>query len=127
MYDDYQIEIPQSFMALFIEPGRQKPNASRDAVAARYELCEDMASMLTDTAKNMFLSLGITEDDVLIQCYRGLTGLKAVVTVPEAVWVIRRLAELLEWPLLREDFCSVKFHERNFHERVSGVNERSGS
>jgi len=108
MYDEYQIEIPQSFMALFIESGRQKPNAPRDAVAARYELCEDMASMLTETARNMFLSLGITEDDVLIQCYRGLTGFEAVVTLPEAVWVIRRLAELLEWPLLSEDFCSVK-------------------
>ena len=44
----------------------------------------------------MFLSLGITEDDVLIQCYRGLTGEGAVVTEPEAVWVIHRLAELLE-------------------------------
>jgi hypothetical protein len=70
-------------------------------VAARYELCEDMASMLTETARNMFLSLGITEDDVLIQCYRGLTSEGAMVTVPEAGWTIHRLAELLEWPLLR--------------------------
>jgi len=46
----------------------------------------------------MFLSLGITEDDVLIQCYRGLTGEGAVVTDPGAVWVIHRLAELMEWP-----------------------------
>ena len=67
MYEEYQIEIPQSFMALYIDPGRQKPNASREVVAARYELCEDMASMLTETARNMFLSLSITEDDVLIQ------------------------------------------------------------
>lgn len=101
MYEEYQIEIPQSFTALFVEPGRQKPNASRDEVAARYELCEDMASMLTETAKNKFLSLGIAEDDVLIQCYRGLTGQGAVVTEPEAVWVIHRLAELLEWVQLR--------------------------
>lgn len=101
MYEEYQIEIPQSFMALFIDPGRSKPNASRDVVASRYEFCEDMASMLTETARNMFLSLGITEDDVLMQCYRGLTGGGAVVTKPEAGWVIHRLAELLEWPLLR--------------------------
>jgi hypothetical protein len=101
MYEEYQIEIPQSFMALFVEPGRQNPNASRDVVAAGYELCEDMATMLTETAKNMFLGLGITEDAVLIQCYRGLTGAEAVVTVPEAVWVIHRLAELLEWQQLR--------------------------
>ncbi|MFZ4478879.1 MAG: ATPase with chaperone activity [Rhodoferax sp.] len=101
MYEEYQIEIPQSFMALFVDPGRQKPNASRDEVAARYELCEDMASMLTETAKNMFLELGITEDDVLLQCYGGLTGEGSVVTEPEALWVIHRLAELLEWPFLR--------------------------
>lgn len=43
MSDEYQIEIPQSFMALFVDPGRQKPNASRSVVADRYELCEDMA------------------------------------------------------------------------------------
>jgi hypothetical protein len=101
MYEEYQIEIPQSFMALFVEPGRNKPNASREVVAERYELCEDMASMLTETARSMFLSLGITEDDVLIQCYRGLTGTGAVVTTPEAIWVVHRLAELLEWPQLR--------------------------
>ena len=101
MYEEYQIEIPQSFLALFIDPGRSKPNASREVVAGRYELCEDMASMLTETARNMFPSRGITEDDVLIQCYRGLTGLEAVVTEPEARWVIHRLAELLQWQMLR--------------------------
>jgi len=67
-------------------------------VAARYELCEDMASMLTETARNNLLSPCIIEDDVLRQCYRGLTGGGAVVTEPEAGWVIYRLAELLEWP-----------------------------
>ena len=100
MYEEYQIEIPPSFMALFINPGRQKPNAPRDVVAGRYELCEDMATMLTETAKDMFLSRSITEDDVLLQCFRGLTGAGAVVTEPEAGWVIRRLAELLQWPPL---------------------------
>ena len=83
MYEEYQIEIPQSFMAPFVDPGRSKPNASRDVVASRYELCEDMASMLTETAKNMFLDLGITVDDVLRQCYRGLTGEGSVFTEPE--------------------------------------------
>ena len=27
MYEEYQIEIPQSFLTLFVEPGRAKPNA----------------------------------------------------------------------------------------------------
>jgi hypothetical protein len=100
MSDGYQIEIPQSFMALFVEPGRQKPNASREVVAGRYELCEDMASMLTETAKNMLFSLGITERDVLERVYRGLVNEGAVVTQPEAVWVVHRLAELLDWSRL---------------------------
>ena len=70
-------------------------------MAGRYELCEDLASMLTETAKDKIFSLGIAEDDVLIQCYRGLAGEGAVVTKPEARWVIHRLAELLEWAQLR--------------------------
>ncbi len=97
MSDEYQIEIPQSFMALFVDPGRQKPNASREVVAGRYELCEDMASMLTETAKNMQFSMGITERDVLERVQRGLNGEGAVVTSQESVWVLHRLAELLGW------------------------------
>jgi len=98
--DSYQIDIPPSFMALFIEPGRQKPNATRQVVAARYELCEDLASLLTETAKNMLFSLGISEQHVLERCHRGLTTTgseSAVVSEAEAQWVIRRLAELLDW------------------------------
>lgn len=104
MSDEYQIEIPQSFMALFVEPGRQKPNASREVVAGRYELCEDMASMLTETAKNMLFSLGITERDVLVRVHRGLVSEGAVVTPEEAVWVVHRLAELLDWSQLEFTF-----------------------
>ena len=43
MSDENQIEIPPSFMALFIEPARRKPSISRDEVAVRYALCEVMA------------------------------------------------------------------------------------
>lgn len=97
MSDEYQIEIPQSFMALFVDPGRQKPNASREVVAGRYELCEDMASMLTETARNMEFNIGITERDVLVRVQRGLISDGAVVTSQESVWVVHRLAELLGW------------------------------
>lgn len=100
MSDEYQIEIPQSFMALFVDPGRQKPNASREVVADRYELCEDMASMLTETAKNLLFSLDITERDVLKRVHLGLVGEGAVVTQSEAVWVLHRLGELLDWSQL---------------------------
>ncbi len=97
MYEEYQIEIPWSFMVLYVDPGRSKPNAPRDVVAARYELCEDLATLLTETARNIFLSLGITEKEVLGQCYQGLTGEGAVVSELEAGWVISRLDELVDW------------------------------
>jgi len=79
MHDDNQIFVPPSFMAVFTDA------------------CEDLANLLTETAKNMFFSLGITECDVLERCHRGLIGEGAVVNEAEAQWVIRRLAELLEW------------------------------
>lgn len=56
MSDEYQVETPLSFIALYIDPGRLKPNALREVVSGRNELCEDMASMLTEQAKDMFFS-----------------------------------------------------------------------
>lgn len=97
MYEENQVEIPPSFMALFVDPGRSKPNAPREVVAARYELCEDLANMLTESAGNMVFSLGITECEVIERCRLSLTGEGAVVTEPEADWVVRRLSELLGW------------------------------
>jgi hypothetical protein len=100
MSQDNQIYIPESFTALFLAPGRYKPTASHAEVSARYELCEDMAHMLTDTAQTMQFSLGVTEQDVLMQCLRGLQAEASVVSLPESVWVVQRLAELLNWPAL---------------------------
>jgi hypothetical protein len=100
MSEDNQINIPESFMALFMSPGRYKPNASHADISARYELCEDMAQMLTETAQNMQFNLGVTEDDVLIRCLQGLQAEASVVSATEAQWVVHRLAELLNWPLL---------------------------
>lgn len=105
--DDYQMEIPPSFMALFTDPGRSKPNAPREHVAARYELCEDLANMLTQTAQDMQFSLGIDESDVLQRCHLGLTGETSVVDAKEAQWVVCRLAELLNWRL--PAFASIPF------------------
>jgi hypothetical protein len=99
MSDDYQIEIPQSFLALYTDAGRSRPHTALAEVAQRYELCEDLATMLTGTARDMEFSLGITESDVLTRCHRGLVGEGAVVSAPEAQWVLCRLAELLDWPL----------------------------
>jgi len=50
---DNQIEPPQSFMALYVKPGQTRPNAPQEVVLARYEQCEDMASVLTEHAKTL--------------------------------------------------------------------------
>lgn len=99
MSDEYQIDIPQSFLALYTKPGNSKPHAARNHIAVRYELCEDLAAMLTQTAPDHQFALGVTEADVLERCHLGLLGDGAVVDAPEALWVVRRLAELLNWPL----------------------------
>ncbi len=97
MSDESQITVPPSFMALFIEPGRTRPNASREVITARYEFCEDLACLLTEHAKAMHADLRITELDVLERVHRGLADAASGVNAAEADWVARRLAELLEW------------------------------
>lgn len=99
MTQEFQIEIPTSFMALYVPPGKVKPTLGQRDLAARYELCEDLANLLTEKAANMQFTLGITEELVLSQCEAGLLTEPAVVTPGEARWVVCRLAELLQWPM----------------------------
>jgi hypothetical protein len=95
--DESQIEVPPSFIALFVPPGRIKPTASLREIRERYEYCEDLANMLTETASTQLWQLGITESDVLERIGLGLQGGAAGVNEAEAQWVLRRLAELLGW------------------------------
>ena len=99
MTDEFQIHIPPTFMALFVPPGKIKPSIGQREMAERYELCEDLANLLTEKAANMQFTLGITEDLVLQQCEAGLLAEPSVVIPAEARWVVCRLAELLNWPL----------------------------
>ena len=97
MNSESQIVVPPSFVALFVPPGRTKPNASREAITARYEHCEDLATLLTDTASTLLWQLGVTQQDILVRVHRGLLAGEATVAPPEAGWVVERLAELLGW------------------------------
>lgn len=97
---DNQIEIPQSFIALYVKPGRSTPNAPQEAVIARYEQCEDMASVLTEHAQTLAFKENFTEAEVLVRCHQGLLAAPAEFTAEEACWVIHRLAELLGWPAM---------------------------
>jgi hypothetical protein len=97
--EDSQIRVPERFIALFIEPGRIKPRLSRTEIETRHELCEDLAQMLTDTAREQAWALGITGDDVLERIRRGLPGCGLEIDPAEQGWVIGRLAELMGWPI----------------------------
>jgi uncharacterized protein YjiS (DUF1127 family) len=85
-------------VALFLVPGRSRPDAPRAEIAARHEFCEDLAQMLTEQASHKLWDLGVTEADVLQRMHRGLLQTPAVVSGAEALWVVRRLAELQGWP-----------------------------
>lgn len=97
MPDESQIVVPPSFVALFVEPGRVTHNAPREHILERYELCEDLATMLMDHARTKLWELGVTEADVIVRIHRGLLAGEAGVSASEAEWVSRRLAELLQW------------------------------
>lgn len=99
MTEEFQIHIPPTFMALYVPPGKIKPTLGLREMATRYELCEDLAQLLTEKAANLQFTLGITEDLVLLQCEQGLLAEPAVVNPAEARWVVCRLAELLQWPM----------------------------
>jgi hypothetical protein len=99
MYEENQSFVPESFMSLYLDKGRVKPRLTRIDLSARYELCEDMANMLIDTASSQQFQLGITEDDALERCWRGLLMTTATASPEESFWVVCRLAELLSWPI----------------------------
>lgn len=97
--DSSQLFIPDSFRTLFVPTGRMKPTASCEEIAERYEFCEDLAQMLVDTCKTLQARDGLAEDIVLDRVRAGLGGDAATVTGPEADWVVRRTAELMDWPV----------------------------
>jgi len=98
MSEDSQIVVPPSFVALFVPPGRIKPTQPREHIAARYELCEDLAQALVEHAQTVHFDTGADEAEVLRRVQLGLVSPEGVVDEAEALWVTRRLAELLGWP-----------------------------
>lgn len=97
MTNENQIEIPQSFIALYVKPGQGRPNAGHAVVLERYEQCEDMASTLAEHASVLAFKENLSEREVLQRCHQGLLADTSNFTEQESAWVIRRLAELLEW------------------------------
>ncbi len=100
MDDANQIQVPDSFVALFAARGGLRLTQPMAHVRERYELCEDLAQMLTEQARLKQFELGVTEQDVLEKMLQALLQEGSPVPPPQAQWVVRRLAELLDWPPL---------------------------
>ena len=96
VYDHNQTFVPDSFIALYLD-ARRRLTASREVLSKRHELCEDMACMLTEHCQQIHFRDGVDEAEVLARCLKGLQASPAQVSPAEAVWVMRRTAELLGW------------------------------
>lgn len=93
------IPVPPSFLALHLLPGRSKPQATWEEISERHEFCDDLAQMLMDRARLTQWDLGLDGATVLERMQKALAdAAEPVVSVPEAQWVVVRLAELLGWP-----------------------------
>jgi hypothetical protein len=93
-----QIEIPPSFLRLYVPAGHHRPQQPWGQVLADYELCEDMAQMLAPVAADQAFQLGVTEQDVLARCHHGLRTEPCVLNEAQSYWVVQRIAEILSWP-----------------------------
>ena len=99
MNSDNQIQIPQSFVSLYMAPHKTKPRIPWSDVMARYDLCEDLANMLTHTAGTLAFDLKVCDTAILDRCHSALQQSPAAVSPAEARWTIYRLAELMGWEL----------------------------
>lgn len=92
-----QIFVPPSFIALYSDARgrlRERPTLVRE----RYELCEDLAGHLVGQAQTLYQLQIPSEFEVLRRIHAGLCSPEAGLSAAEAVWVVCRLAELLQWP-----------------------------
>ena len=97
--EDNQLEVPPSFVSLYVAPGGQRLLRPADVVRERYELCEDMAQMLTERAAAELFRADESEGQVLKQMSQALSAPDSSLSAAEAEWVVARLAELLSWKL----------------------------
>ncbi len=96
-YDHNQLDVPDSFLALFVERGRLAATATRALVTARYELCEDLAGHLVEQVRARHHDMGVAQEAVLGDVLAGLRAPESGLAEKEALWTVRRLAELEGW------------------------------
>ena len=97
MTADRQINVPASFVAIYTPEGRARPTPPRQWLEERHDLCEDLAQLLTDKAKDKVWQLGITQDDAVERIELGLPQLALDLSPPECQWVMTRVREILQW------------------------------
>ncbi len=96
MSDEYQIPIPPSFQALYLDK-RGRLTERLAVFRERYELCEDMAQMLVERSQAVHHDMGVEHEQILARTHAGLATVESGFTEAEAAWVVTRLAELLGW------------------------------
>lgn len=96
---DNQTLIAPSFAQLYLRPGQSRPSLPLRELAARHELCEDMAQVLSAQVAQQQFQRSIPETLALEHCLQGLLATPEVLGEAEARWVVCRLAELLQWPV----------------------------
>ncbi len=94
---DNQILIPESFTQIYTDAQRGRLTVTKDELLQRYELCEDMANLLTERTSEQWFKTGWEKAEVLEQVRLGLMGEQAIVSEDEGHWAVRRLEELLGW------------------------------
>ena len=101
MSDEQYTPPPESFLQLHAGwRGRLlKPLAQ---IRQRHEFCEDLANHLVASAQTLHHDDRLAQDEVLLRCHAGLATPESGLDAGEAGWVVRRLAELLRWPLPEE-------------------------
>jgi hypothetical protein len=97
MDDSNQLTVPPSFTALFTTPSGTRLTEPIALVRARYEICEDLAQMLTEHASTALAQSNHGEREVLARMQQALAAEGSSVQPAEAQWVVFRLAELLGW------------------------------
>ncbi len=97
MSDENQVYVAASFQALHRDARGRWTLPARE-VAARHELCEDLAQHLTTHCQSVHVEIGAETDEVLARCLHGLQTPESGVSEAEANWIVTRLAELLGWP-----------------------------
>jgi hypothetical protein len=105
MSDEQLTPLPDSFLAIW-SGARGRLLAPAQEVRARYELCEDLANHLQASAQALHHDDGLAEFDVLSRVQTGLSTPDAGLSIEEALWVARRLAELMRWGDVGEQLTS---------------------